>query len=151
MFQESEDLLDELNDDLSSDALCDFSISEDDVKSVLSGFDCNKASSPDKVPIIFYVKLKDTISLPLSIVFNRSLSEGVFPDLWKLSFISPIHKSGTKSDVANYRPVSIICAGAKVFEKLVYQFIFAFIMASINPCQHGFSTGNQFRPILWIT
>lgn len=87
-------------------------VSEEDVRSILSSFDCNKMSSPDDIPMIFYVRLKDTLSLPLSIIFNKSLSEGVFPDLWKLSFISPIYKSGRKVDMTNYRPISIICASA---------------------------------------
>lgn len=152
VYQESDDLLDDLseldsvNDNpYSGERLCDVSISESEVRSVLNAFDCNKVTSPDNVPMVFYVKLRDSISLPLSIVFNRSLSEGVFPDLWKLSFISPIHKDGSKSNVENYRPVSIICAGAKIFEKVMYQIVFAFIMASIDSCQHGFFTGRSVQ------
>ena len=63
-------------------------MSEADVCKILSSFDCNKMSSPDEIPMMFYVRLKDSLSLPLPMVFNKSLSEGVFPNLWKLSFIN---------------------------------------------------------------
>lgn len=120
-------------------------VSGADVNLILSSFDCNKISNPDDIPMIFYVRLKDTLSLPLSIIFNKSLSEGVFPDLWKLSFISPIFKSGKKSDVTNYRPVSIICASAKIFEKLIFQLVFEFVKSSISYCQHVFLMAVLFK------
>lgn len=133
---------DELTDRL---RLKDIALSEDSVNSILSSFDCNKISSPDGIPMIFYVRLKDNLSLPLSIIFNKSLSEGSFPDLWKLSFISPIYKSGKKSDVANYRPISIICASSKIFEKLIFRAVFEFVKSSISPCQHGFFNGRSVQ------
>lgn len=123
--------------------LKNITITEGEVLTFLSDFDCNKINTPDSVPVMFYVKLKDSLSLPLSIIFNKSLSEGVFPDLWKLSYISPIYKSGMKADVRNYRPVSIICASAKIFEKLIFKRVFAFVMSSISSCQHGFFNGRS--------
>lgn len=80
-------------------------MSESDGNAILSSFDCNEISSRDGIPMIVYVRLKDALSLPLSIIFSKSLSEGVFPDLWKLSFTSPIYKSGKKCDVTNYHPI----------------------------------------------
>lgn len=67
------------------------SVSEVDVKSALCSFDCNKVNSPDSVAMIFYKKLSDNISLPLAMIFNKSLSSGIFPSAWKLSFITPIY------------------------------------------------------------
>lgn len=53
--------------------LRNITVSEDDFKMVLKSFDCNKVSSPDEIPMIFYVRLSETLSLPLSIIFNKSL------------------------------------------------------------------------------
>ena len=39
------------------------------------------------------------VSLSLIIIFNKSLSSGTFPNDWKLSQITPIHKSGYKVDI----------------------------------------------------
>lgn len=146
VYQES-GTSDDISDHRSVGRAClnDIIVSEKDVHSILNSFDCNKMSSPDDIPMIFYVRLRDVLSLPLSIIFNKSLAEGVFPEIWKLSFISPIYKSGRKSDVTNYRPISIICASAKVLEKLIFQAVFQFVKSSINSCQHGFFVGRSVQ------
>uniref|UniRef100_A0A0K8R8K4 Lipocalin n=1 Tax=Ixodes ricinus TaxID=34613 RepID=A0A0K8R8K4_IXORI len=45
--------------------------------------------------------------------------KGYFPELWKFSVIAPIFKSGDSTLVNNYRPVSLLCGFAKVFEKVM--------------------------------
>ena len=79
-------------------------------------------------------------SKPYSIivVFNKSLREGTFPDCWKLAFINPIYKKGNKAFVENYRPVSILNALSKVFERLVLNHISPFVYSLISSRQHGF-------------
>lgn len=69
----------------------------------------------------------------------------MFPVMWKQSYISPIYKSGRKSDVTNYRPVSIICASAKILEKLIFQSVFDFVKNSIGSSQHGFFNGRSVQ------
>lgn len=63
-----------------------------DVQDVLKRFDSNKVSSPDGIAIMFYKKLSESLALPLSILFNKSIKERVFSNRWKLGFISPIFK-----------------------------------------------------------
>ena len=55
----------------------------------------------------FFLKnLSDVLSIPLAILFNKSLTERAH-ESWKKAFISPIFKKGKKSDPSNYRPVSL--------------------------------------------
>ena len=37
---------------------------------------------------------------------------------WKVAKVTPIHKDGDKSDMNNYRPISVISIIAKIMEKL---------------------------------
>lgn len=121
--------------DVGSDDIV-FSIS--DVQNVLKGFDINKVSSPDEIPMMFYKKLAESLALPLSILFNKSLKERIFPDRWKLGFISPIFKDGDRQDVTNYRAVSILCAVSKIFERLMFNDLFNKVKDKIHHSQHGF-------------
>ena len=50
-------------------------------------------------------------------IFNQSLVTGIFLSDWKLDKVSPIFENGSKSDLNNYRPISVIPAVAKIFEK----------------------------------
>ena len=68
-----------------------------------------------------YLKIqKKTIAPYLRYMFNQSLSNGIFPDDWKSSRVSPIHETGSKDDCGNYRPISILSVVSKIFERLVY-------------------------------
>lgn len=49
------------------------------------------------------------VSEPLSKIFNKSILSGIFPDECKLAAkVSPIYKSGGRSNVNNYRPISVL-------------------------------------------
>ena len=42
-------------------------------------------------------------------LFNMSISSGVIPQEWKMSNVISIHKSGGKTEVNNYCPISLLC------------------------------------------
>ena len=54
-------------------------------------------------------------------VINASLTEGCFPTAMKIATTIPIHKGGSKLDIQNYRPISLLSAFSKIFEKVMYQ------------------------------
>nr|CAH7734274.1 unnamed protein product [Callosobruchus chinensis] len=62
---------------------------------------------PDGIPLFFIKKCSFTLCKPLERLYeyNMSLSTGVFPDLWKESYLKPIYKNGSRSDIKNYRAV----------------------------------------------
>lgn len=64
------------------------------------------------------------LCVPLHILFNKCLSEGVFLCIWKRAFVTPIYKSGDKTNVENYRPISILPTLSKLFERLVHSNLF---------------------------
>ena len=43
---------------------------------------------------------------------------GIFPDDVKSARVAPIFKSGERSDVSNYRPISVLLVIGKVFKKI---------------------------------
>ena len=45
----------------------------------------------------------DLIVPHISIIFNSSLANGIFPEDWKYSRVSPLFKHGERSDIDNYR------------------------------------------------
>uniref|UniRef100_A0A1X7UFN3 Reverse transcriptase domain-containing protein n=1 Tax=Amphimedon queenslandica TaxID=400682 RepID=A0A1X7UFN3_AMPQE len=52
---------------------------------------------------------------------TRSLENfSTIPSEWKVHRITPVYKSGDKSLVTNYRPISLLCIASKVLERLIY-------------------------------
>lgn len=118
-------------------------ITENEVMNVIKKLDKNKNTSPDGIPSVFYINTAKEIAKPLSIIYNLSLKTNSFPKLFKLSYVIPIHKSGDKASVTNYRPISIISVTAKIFERIVYNFIYSNVQHLIAPEQHGFCSNKS--------
>lgn len=104
----------------------------------LKRLDPVKGAGPDGLPPVFLIRIANYISLPLAIIFNKCIGEGVFPTIWKLANITPVHKGGHKNDVDQYRPISIMSTLSKLFERLVHDIIYPILHNTIIQEQHGF-------------
>ena len=71
--------------------------------------------------------------------------------MWKIANICPVYKKGTKKDVKNYRPISLLPVISKVFESCIYQLIIPYLSPQIYDLQHGFmkdrSTNTQLLAV----
>ena len=61
-----------------------------------------------------------TISEPLAVLFNRSFSEGIFPEALKMAGLIPIHKKGDKTLPSNYRPIALLSNISKIQERIAF-------------------------------
>lgn len=62
----------------------------------------------------------------------------------------PIHKSGDKQLLENYRPISKLCIIAKIFESIIYDYLFNEVKNIINVEQHGFMRGRSVETNLFL-
>ena len=94
-------------------------------------------------------KANFAISNSLCLIFNRSISTGIFPDEWKCAKVLPLFKQGCRSELNNYRPISIVPIVAKVFERIVYDQVMMYITNHnlISNCQSGSAA---FIPLLLV-
>ena len=63
---------------------------------------------------------------------------GDFPQAWKLSYIVPIHKKGSRYKVTNYTPISILNHFAKLLDSIIASKISDYIFSNISVAQHGY-------------
>lgn len=113
------------------------------IKKSLINLNVNKGSGPDNISPLLLKNCANEIVTPLYILFNKSLSEGKFPDRWKLTFITPIFKNGSKADIRNYRPISITSIIPKIFDRLVTEICTLKLSSQIVDNQHGFMCGKS--------
>ena len=69
---------------------------------LIHGFSClnDKKSSLD-IPNKLVRLASKTLSKPFAFIFNKSISTGIVPDVFKVSKVTPVFKSGTLSDPSN--------------------------------------------------
>ena len=86
----------------------------------------------------------------LSIIFDKSLSTGIFSDNWKSAIVVPVHKKGDIYDLINYRPISLLPVISKVFKRLVDPQLCTFIESYdiLNDAQHGYRKGRSCETTL---
>ena len=61
------------------------SFSKPEVLNSLAIIDTSKGMGPDFIPPLFLKHCADSLSAPLCLIFNKSLSSGIFPSRWKIS------------------------------------------------------------------
>lgn len=123
-----------------SDLIIDsVSIPKELVLKELRTLDISKGSGVDNLPPIFLRSTALTIYEPVHFIFNLCLREGTFPTIWKAARIVPVYKSGSRCNVENYRPISILSTLSKLFERLLHNIIYPSLHNIILPQQHGFT------------
>ena len=101
----------------------------------------NSSSSGREGFSTFFIKTASTVlAAPLSFIFNFCIENGIFPESLKISKVIPIYKSGAKSEVNNYRPISLLPVLSKVFEKVLHKRITTFVEkhSVLSSTQYGF-------------
>ena len=117
--------------------------SEKEIIKACSSLTPNLTSGSDLIPAFLVKDCAHVLASPLKILFNCSMQLGRFPDRWKITNICPILKGGNRSDITNYRPISLLPNFSKVFEKALVNKMHDAIARSISPHQHGFCRGRS--------
>ena len=114
------------------------------VNKKLRNLNPNKSPGHDGIHSYLLKQLADEISLPLSMLYNKSLSEGAHSS-WKKAVITAVFKKGDRSSPNNYRPVSLTSVLSKVMESIVRDHILKHMMDNNLFCdnQHGFVPGRD--------
>ena len=111
-----------------------------EILNLLLELDKSASQGPDNLPASFIRSIATYIANPLSIIINHSFSHAVFPDDLKIAKITPIHKSGPKSDPSNFRPISLLNIFSKIYEKSINSRLQEFLQkhSSLYLNQFGF-------------
>eukprot|EP00112_Aurelia_sp_Birch-Aquarium-sp1_P011593 Seg2436.1 transcript_id=Seg2436.1/GoldUCD/mRNA.D3Y31 product="LINE-1 reverse transcriptase" protein_id=Seg2436.1/GoldUCD/D3Y31 len=125
------------------DSLEDIEINETIVLKQLENLKVNKSPGPDCLHPRLLKELSSELKGPLTILFTRSLGEGVLPRVWKDANITPIHKKGKKEICGNYRPVSLTSVICKVLERIIRDQAVKYLKQFLTSCQHEFMEGRS--------
>ncbi|NNK28926.1 MAG: RNA-directed DNA polymerase, partial [Flavobacteriaceae bacterium] len=94
-------------------------INEEELENIFKDLKPKRSAGYDEISNHLLKTLQQEISKPLLYLVNRSISQGIVPDFWKMAKIIPIHKKGDKKDFGNYRPISLLPTISKILEKVV--------------------------------
>ena len=120
-------------------------VSEIDIVTSINRLKSNLTCGPDGLPPMLFKQIKNSLIVPLTIIFNQLLSVAAVPEVWKKAIITPVFKKGAAGNVCNYRPISITCVASKIMERIISNKIMEHlnINSILHPAQHGFLKGRS--------
>lgn len=92
---------------------------EDEIVNIIRTLKNNKSPGEDKITNEMLKTGNEILAQPLLSVFNKILQTTQIPEQWTKSEIILLHKKGDKSNINNYRPISLIPNMYKLFSKLI--------------------------------
>ncbi|GAB0204360.1 mitochondrial enolase superfamily member 1 [Grus japonensis] len=120
-------------------------VEEDQVREHLGKLNTHKSMGPDGMHPRVLRELADFISMPLSIICERSRRTGEVPEDWRKASVTLVFKKG-KKDPGNYSPVSLTSIPGKMMEQLILEVINKHVEEKvvIGSGQHGFTKGKSY-------
>ena len=86
---------------------------------IMSSLDTTKSNPINSIPAKIIISNGDIFIPILHNNFNNNITNGIFPLNLKLSDITHTHKKKDRIFKENYRPISILPAVSKIYEKLM--------------------------------
>ena len=151
VFAEESDCLPGFNLNVKS-SIEHVSFPADKIKKKLDNLNPYKSPGPDELHPRILIELSNELSLPLSLIFSKSFSEGELPQDWKGAIITPLHKKGEKEFASNYGPISLTSIVCKVMESIIKDDILAYMVSNklLTNLQHGFVPGKSCQSNLLL-
>ena len=121
------------------------SVSNEQMYKALNSLNVSKSPGPDEIHPRILKELASELSIPLTMLFNKSIKDGKIPDKWKLQEVRPIFKKGSKQQAGNYRPVSLTSVVCKVFEGFIRDAMYSHFISNnlLSTKQFGFCQGRS--------
>jgi hypothetical protein len=140
------------NDDASCNAcdnnepsLLNNDITIDEILHVIHGLPQNKSPGCDGLPYEILKCSSHGLVIHWCALFNCILKSGTYPDTWCDAIISPLFKKGSRTDVHNYRGISLLCTLGKVFTKILNNRMSAWSEehGNVEECQAAYRPGRS--------
>ena len=129
-------------------------VSEDAISSIINKLNSKKAHGCDNISIAMLKLCPLEVSKPLLLIYQKCLLNGTFPLAWKHANVQPVYKKNSKQDKQNYRPISLLPVCGKIFEKIIFDSLYSFLLTNnlLSKNQSGFRPGDStINQLLSIT
>ena len=128
-----------------AEQISEFTVEKEEVLKQLDTLNTHKAAGPDGIhPTILKILAKNNNFVnAVTCLFQAVATSCCIPNSWKRATVTALHKKGPTNDACNYRPISLTCILCKIFEKLLYNHLYAHVCDNLSPHQHGFVHGKS--------
>ena len=112
---------------------------------LLVGVDVTKSTGPDNIAGRMIKSTACSITSAVTALFNQTIRQGKIPNDWKTVCITPVPKASDRTQVENYRPISILPILSKLLERHIYNCLMKHLNGHhpLSDNQWGFTRGKS--------
>ena len=92
-----------------------------DINHVMKSLNINKAKGPDGISAKFVKTSGNIIDCHIANIINKDISNNKFSENSKTATVRPIFKKGDRTEIKNYRPVSLLNIFSKIYERFLHE------------------------------
>ena len=142
----------EIDTTLAAGTLEGFAIRPRLVHKILSNIDEHTATGSDLISARLLKKLSPYLCYPLTLLARIILDRGIWPDIWRIHWICPLHKRLSRADAQNYRGVHMSTQLSKVIERVFSDALQKHCKRfdCFGPHQYAYTVGRGHRDALAI-
>ena len=110
----------------------------------------DSSTGPDGISAVVWKECSVALAFPLTLLARAVLSQGRWPQGWKIHWMYPLHKKKSKSDPVNYRLIHLTAQMSKVVERVLGGLFLPYLEASgsFGPNQFAYSRGRGLQDAL---
>jgi hypothetical protein len=120
-------------------------VTEDEIELIIDNLSNSKSCDAYGLSNYFVKLHKKHLISNLTTLINECMKSQTFPDCLKVAIVKPIFKNGDKSEVSNYRPISILPIFSKIFEYVLKRRLEDYVYANniMSKTQFGYTKGSN--------
>jgi hypothetical protein len=117
----------------------------DEIFRIITALKNKKSTGHDNISSFFLKVINQQVSVPISILVNKSLELGLVPDVMKIAKVIPIYKAKEHDQFSNYRPISLLPTISKILERVVHKRVYGFLNSNnvFYSSQYGFRSNHS--------
>ena len=115
----------------------------EDTEKLIKSLKTKVSFGSDGISVKLLKAITPGIILPITFILNQSLITGIFPDALKIAKVIPLYKKEDRQLMDNYRPVSLLNAMSKIFERAAYNQLYKYFQDNDLFYKHQYGFRNQ--------
>ena len=110
---------------------------EDEVSKIMTNLANKHSSGADAISDVILKSTADAITETLVKLIDHSMVTGVFPEQLAVAKVIPLYEKGSKEELTNHRPISLLLTIGEIVEKVVHIKVYNFLeLKSFFHCTH---------------
>ena len=113
-------------------------VEHDYILSTIANLDEKKSTGVDGISAALHKISAPVITQSVTRLINHLICGQAWPTEWKCSNVIPAHKKDDETDKRNYRPISVLTALSKIYERVLFDQISVMFTQKLSSNRSGF-------------